>query len=495
MAGVQKSVLIFYSAIISFLSGVFLYSFFNFGIVLPGLLLCASVIPLMFVIAKRSHTAFMVLVCLIFMMLGCIRVLAVSEVQAPFVSLSGNQAQITGEVIEDPDERDTSLHVVVRTHEINGVESRGVLLATLDRNSDIAYGDTVRLTGKLQLPKAFETTTGKVFDYPGYLRAKGIGATMTFPKLHIEKHAGFTLLGPLYSLKRALEHSIELTLPEPAAGLLEGILLGNKAALGNSLYQIFIVAGLVHIVVLSGYNLTIVSDALMRVSSRFSKKMSLSIGAVGIILFALMVGGGATVIRASIMALIVIAARALNRPAEVMRALALAGAVMVLQNPLILTHDPSFILSFLAAFGLMTFALALENKLSFVPEMWGMRGVVSATLATQIFLLPALIFYSGQISLVALPANLLALPLIPPIMLLGFLTGVIGLIHPYLAFPLMIPAWALLSLVVFIANTAAAIPSASVTVSGLQSPYIFALYIFLVPLALLAYNKTTSHEK
>src|SRR6185436_2966469 len=100
--------------------------------------------------------------------------------------------------------------------------------------------------------------------------------------------AGVTFLGSLYAVKHALEHSIELSLPEPAAGLLEGILLGNKAALGNSLYQIFIIAGLVHVVVLSGYNLTIVADALMRMSSRFPKKASLLIGASGIILFALM---------------------------------------------------------------------------------------------------------------------------------------------------------------------------------------------------------------
>ena len=484
-----EGVNIFYTGTTGFLLGVFLYSFFDFGLYVPAVLLATAATSLLYAWVRRSRRALACTLLFAALALGCVRMLLVPDVQAPFTLFDGTRVSALGEVVRDIDRRERSAHVVVDVEEINGKRVEGRLQATVDRSSEVGYGDRVTVSGILQLPKPFETETGKEFDYPEYLRAKGIGAVMTYPTVVREPTEGITFLGTLYFLKHTLENSIKRTLPEPAAGLLEGILLGNRAALGESLYALFIIAGLVHIVVLSGYNLTIVAEALMRLASRLPTKTALLIGASGIILFALMVGAEATVVRASIMALIVIAARALRRKNELMRALALACTLMVLHNPLILTADPSFILSFLAAFGLMTFAPALERYLHFVPERFGLRGILSATLATQVFLLPALIFYTGKLSLVALPANLLALPLIPPAMFFGFITGLVGLIHPYLALPFMIPAWGLLSLVVGIAKGAASIPSAALSTAGLQTPLIFLLYIVLVPLALWAFRE------
>jgi hypothetical protein len=124
-------------------------------------------------------------------------------------------------------------------------EATGLLQATVDRTTAISYGDTVSLSGKLALPQAFKTQTGKDFDYPEYLRAKGIGAVMVYPTLVVTEHAHISFFGMLYTIKHALEHAIEISIPEPAAGLLEGILLGNRTALGDALYTIFIIAELV----------------------------------------------------------------------------------------------------------------------------------------------------------------------------------------------------------------------------------------------------------
>lgn len=486
---------IFYTSTISFLAGVFLYSFFDLSIFIPATLLAIAAVLLGYTKVRHSYKTLLPMFFCVAFALGCVRMLLTSDVQAPFRTFDGAQVSLTGEVVRDVDRRERSAQVSVRVDEINGERVEGHLQAIVDRSSGIEYGDTITLNGILRLPQPFETETGKEFDYPGYLRAKGVGAVMTYPKVSFESHAGFTFFGALYNIKHALEHSIERTLPEPAGGLLEGILLGNRAALGEALYTIFIIAGLVHIVVLSGYNLTIVAEALMRSASRLPKKIALLIGASGIIFFALMVGAEATVVRASIIALIVIAARALHRKNDAMRALALACALMVLHNPLILTADPSFILSFLAAFGLMTFSPALEKYLEWVPERFGVRGVMSATLATQAFVFPALIFYTGRLSLVALPANLLALPLIPPAMFFGFITSLVGLVHSYAALPFMIPAWALLSLIISIAKTAASIPSAAVSTVGLQTPLIFLLYMVLVPFALWAFRKRGEYTK
>jgi competence protein ComEC len=484
---------VFYTVSLSFLAGVFLYSFFNFGLSAPVGLLTLGILALAVLITLKSPRSFVFLLILVALALGMVRMLMVPDVQAPFVAYDKEKVVVVGSVDADPDKRDTSIHVAIAVQSINGEDATGLLQATVDRTTAISYGDTVSLSGKLALPQAFKTQTGKDFDYPEYLRAKGIGAVMVYPTLVVTEHAHISFFGMLYTIKHALEHAIEISIPEPAAGLLEGILLGNRTALGDALYTIFIIAGLVHVVVLSGYNLTIVADALMKLCSRFPQKISLAIGSTGIILFGLAVGAEATVVRACIMALIVVVGRVLKRPNEIMRTLLFACVVMVIHNPLILTADPSFILSFLAAFGLITFAPAFEKRLSLITAQYGIRGVVSATLATQAFVFPALIFYTGRLSLMALPSNLLALPLIPFAMFFGFITGVLGLIHPWLALPAMIPAWALLSVIILIAKLAASIPGAALTVGGLQTPYIFALYIILAPLAIHAYAKAKEY--
>jgi len=103
-----------------------------------------------------------------------------------------------------------------------------------------------------------------------------------------------------------------------------------------------------------------------------------------------------------------------------------AGFFMVFHNPNILLYDPSFQLSFLATVGLIYVSPKIEHIFRFIPKKSGMREIVGATIGTQIFILPFLVYLVGQISLVSLPVNILILPFIPITMLFGFITGMLG---------------------------------------------------------------------
>jgi competence protein ComEC len=207
------------------------------------------------------------------------------------------------------------------------------------------------------------------------------------------------------------------------------VLLGVKRALGEDLERTFRETGIIHIVVLSGYNVMIVVSALTYLLTfLFFPRTRMIIGISAIFTFALLVGLSATVVRACIMAVLLLIAQTTGRTYAVLRALVLAGVVMLLTNPYLLVHDPGFQLSFLATLGLILLSPYIEKRLTRIPETLGVRGFVTATLATQLFVLPLLLYHTGLFSVVSIFVNVLVLPMVPVAMLLTFLTGTLGMV-------------------------------------------------------------------
>jgi competence protein ComEC len=298
------------------------------------------------------------------------------------------------------------------------------ILLVVRRYPEFEYGDKVRVFGKLTLPKNFEETNGRTFDYVSYLEKDGIFSEMNFPNVEIvARGEGNKIVSSLLVIKHAFLDGVSRVVPEPEASLLGGLLVGAKHSLGKELETDFRTAGVVHIIVLSGYNITLVAYFFMSLFSFFPPRLRVASGALSIFLFTIMTGAGAATVRASLMAGLIIFARATGRTADILHLLFIAGFFMVLWNPHILLHDPSFQLSFLATLGLLLLSEKISTHLEFIPKKFLLREIASATLATQIFVLPLLLYQTGQLSLVALPANLFILSAIPGAMLFGFLTG------------------------------------------------------------------------
>ena len=187
-------------------------------------------------------------------------------------------------------------------------------------------------------------------------------------------------------------------------------------------------------------------------------------GAFSIVLFAILTGGSATVVRASIMALLVILAKVVARKYNITRALIFAGVLMIFQNPKILVFDSSFQLSFMSTLALIYVSPLFEEKFSFVTEKFGLRSVVVATLSTQIFVLPMLLYKMGELSLVALPVNLLILSIIPATMFFGFFAGVFSFVSKLVAFPFSFITYGLLEYELRVVEFFAHLPFASLKV-------------------------------
>lgn len=300
-----------------------------------------------------------------------------------------------------------------------------------------SYGDRIIFSGKLSEPFNFSSDGGRTFDYKGFLAKDGVFYEMKSAVVTLATSTDIAHGSPsrvtamLLWFKRRFVGNLEHALGEPHAALAAGLVVGEKAALGSDLLEDFRIVGLIHIVVLSGFNITIVGVAMRRVLSFLPRVWGIVIGGIGIALFGVMVGGGATVIRSCFMAGVALMADLIRRDYSVMHALGFAALVMLIQNPLILLHDPSFQLSFLATLGLILLAGPIEKRLPFITDKLGMRGTVATCLATQIFVSPFILHMMGQISVIGTVVNILVLPAIPLTMLMVFLTGAVGFISQF----------------------------------------------------------------
>jgi competence protein ComEC len=388
----------------------------------------------------------------------------------PILSLRvGTPVVLSGVVVDEPDVRESNTRLTVQldtaTADGNRETVLGRALVITPRYPEYRYGDVLTITGTLTLPKAF-IEDGRSFDYPSYLRAKGISYQLFYPGVvRVGEGGGNPIVRTLFAIKERFQAALSAALVEPHRALLSGLLLGGKQSLGDVWLERFQTAGIVHIVVLSGYNMTIVAEWLVIAFRFLGFAGSLAMGGLGIVLFAVMTGGGATVVRAAIMALLVLIARATGRTAEMGRALLIAGALMVAVNPLIILYDPSFQLSFLASLGLVYVTPILERRTVLLLKYRMLREVILTTIATQLTVLPLLLYQTGMLSLVALPANFLVLPLIPLTMLLGFVAGVVALLVPPLALLAGAPAHAALAYILLVAEYSSKIPYATVGVS------------------------------
>ncbi|MEK7087606.1 MAG: ComEC/Rec2 family competence protein, partial [Patescibacteria group bacterium] len=212
------------------------------------------------------------------------------------------------------------------------------------------------------------------------------------------------------------------------------------------------------------YNISIISIMMVNFLSYLflPRRLIFWIVITSIIVFTLIAGAGASVVRAAIMGGLLVLASREGRFYKVTNAIVFAGALMLFFNPYLLRYDVGFQLSFLAALGLIYLAPHFNHWFANLPNFLSFRNNLSATLSAQIMTLPIIFWEFGRFSLVATIANVLILPAIPVTMLFGFLAGLSGFISLKIAELLILPAWLLLSYQIFVVKFLSILPWASI---------------------------------
>ena len=412
--------------LIGFSGGVFARSFYDFGwnfallFIFLGLMLAG-----IFVFTKFQK--FVLFASLFFLAfgLGMFRYEIKDAPSAEFGKQIGLKITATGVIVDEPDEKENYTRLVMETD-----KGKEKILVVSRRYPVFHYGDRVELNGKLEKPEKISD-----FDWPAYLAKDDIYFEMFYPQIKkLDGIGGSWLKRQFFSVKEKFIGNLSSLIPEPDAGYLAGLTIGGKQAMSKDLQEEFKRAGIIHVVVLSGYNVTIVASVIMQILRGLPLFVGMGFGILGILFFALMTGASATVVRASIMAGLALLARATGRVYQMTIALLAAGIFMILQNPKILRFDASFQLSFLATLALIYVSPHVGNKLNFVPKKFQLREIVTSTISTQIFVLPFFLYKMGMFSVVSLPVNLLVLIFVPITMFFGFLAGGIGFISQIFAF-------------------------------------------------------------
>lgn len=407
----------------------------------------------------------------------------------------GASATFEGIITKEPDVRDTSILLTLSVEKVNDTGAAGRILVSADTFTHLAYGDRIAAFGKLELPQPFQTDTDRTFDYPKYLLAQGVTHVLPFAQVQVLAHGqGNGVVAALLSVKHFLESGINAALPEPESSLAGGLLLGDKQSLGAAITQAFRRAGVVHIIVLSGYNVSIIIGSILFISLYFlPKRFALLVAALSVVAFAVMTGASETTIRAGVMALIALFAKALNRPADGMRILLITAAGMAVWNPYLVLYDLSYQLSVLSTLGLTLFSDGVQKKILFIPEALGLREIVATTLATQLTVLPLLILSVGQVSIVSLFTNVLVLPAVPLGMLASFIAALFASFSSVLAFPFSIIAYGILHYIISVSVWFGSLPFSAIPVpEEWLWPSIAALFgVYAITFAAIAYKRKT----
>lgn len=480
--------------VFGFIGGIAIGSFIPIGV---GFFLALIVVIAMvfvykyFVEEQQRRILVFVVIILIGVVCGVGRIYVSNLYKESQLDKYANQKiEIEGIIINEPDVRENNTKLTVRIDKVAptpqavgeptiSVGLQENILVTVPIYPEYKYGDRVKMKVTLKEPGEIETD-GRVFDYRGYLRVRGIWYTSNYTIIGLVSSGhGSVIKSFLFNTKKSFTNSINNVLPEPQSGLLAGLLLGTKQSLGKDLLSEFQKTGVSHIVVLSGYNIAIVAGSIIAFFKFLPKNLSFGFGAIGIILFTILSGGGASAWRAAIMVLVALFAKKMNRDYKIGRVFGFTIVLMLAPNPLLLAFDPSFQLSVLATTGLIFVTPFVTPYLLWVTERFGLREIVSSTIATQITVLPYLIYNMGILSLVSLPVNVLILGTIPLTMFLGFITGIIGFVSLYLSYIPAFLTYLLLWYQLTVIHIGANIPFGSIFLSAFSPVILILIYTII----------------
>jgi len=404
-------------------------------------------------------------------------------------------AVVEGYVSAEPSIRDTYTQLQVSAssveHEGQRIAVRGRLVLNTGHYPAYRYGDRISVSGLLETPPARDE-----FDYRQYLATRGIHTLVERPSIQrVGGKAGSAFLRRTYATKEYLRGLIDNILPSPESGLLSGILLGLAHTLPDDVAEAFRRTGLTHIIVISGFNISLLLQALVLCTRPVLHRWAtLTIAVLSICAYACFVGPSSPVVRAAIIGALFACGQLVGRKTHAVTSLALASLLMTVFSPLLL-WEVSFQLSFVATLALIVIDPWLGKRIregwrrlvDQDPSTTAVRNgfsLITSTVAAQIATLPLLWYHFGQVSPIALLANLLVLPVQPATMIAGAAATAIGSVSLGLGQAAAWLAWPLLRYAVFTVQTLGSVPWAAITVPSIPPLAVWSAYAALAAIGL-----------
>ncbi len=376
---------------------------------------------------------------------------------------------MTGKVSEDITEgKKNELQLRLSQAKINGQPIHGNFWVTAQSDLQIKRSDSVSAEGKLK--EGFGNFNGSI----------------SFAKvIKVKRQQGDDIAR---DVRDWFAQNVRNAVDEPQASLGIGFLTGQRSTLPETLDEQLRIVGLTHIVVASGYNLTILVRFARRILVKYSKFWAVVSASAMMSGFILVTGFSPSMSRAALVTGLSLAAWYYGRKIHPLILLPFAAAVTVLINPSYMWGDIGWALSFTAFAGVMLLAPLLLHYFWGSQKPRGLSQILVETTSAQLATLPIIALMFGQYSLLALPANLLVLPFVPLAMVHTFIAGFIALVFPTANW-VGLPAELLLKYMTTVVDWLARLPGAQGEIIFTTSTFIMS-YIVIIFIGLFLWRKT-----
>lgn len=310
----------------------------------------------------------------------------------------------------------------VMTHEAQKIyvatdDLPGKVYIKVGLHPEYTYGQEVQVHCTLRKPEPFDT-----FAFDKYLARYGVLSICQQAQVRVTgAEHGNAVYRALYTVRNWFQVEIRRLWPEPVSSLILGVVLGIQDDIPDDIVEQFRATGTIHILVVSGMHVMIIAQLLSKILERWLRpRAQFAVIAIALFGFCVIIGLAASVVRASLMGLLPILARAVQRRPVMHYSLAITAVGMVAWNPYILLHDMGFQLSFLATLGLIYLQPLCARLCWWVPERFTLRETLSTTMAATLFTTPLTMSTFGMFSTFSLLANVIVVPISNLMLFVGF---------------------------------------------------------------------------
>lgn len=483
----NKNAVMFITAII-FMTGILAY--FN-----DNAILCSAILTVLGIIAilKNYLSPKYVLFWIFVFYFGFFNSYFRIHTTDGLLSYAPVEAKIEGQIVTIPNSNTPDkTKFFFNAYKINGEKVKGKTLVTLTGEDFSQYkvGNYYELSGKLRTP--FKASNPSQFDYGKYLRnfdtftvfysdnAKLLKSKLSFK---------WKFLQNLNNLRDKIVNVHAQYLKSPNLEILGGIVFGDDAvAPPDYIKASFVNSGLLHILAASGMNVAFIYGFwvffLKRIRAPFKFTVLTGMGIV--IIYTMMTGLGASVIRAALMLLLILIGKLIDRDAHSVSLLSVVALIMLIYNPAFI-NDVGFQLSFIVTFGLLTTANVIFDRYKELPVPNWLTGAILIPIVAQIWVAPIQMFYFNTISLYSVFANVLSMPFLSIISFGGFVSSIIAIFTPFTDKICMVIDFVLnyvLHILVFISNFFANLPNSLITTTHPSVVQVIIYYTIILLLTL-----------
>lgn len=386
----------------------------------------------------------------------------------------------TAVVIKGPSEGEYNYKYTVKARTGKYKNKKFIVYINKKNKKLLEYGDLIKIKGEYSAPEVARNYKG--FDYSQYLKTLNIYGTIKVEESKIiNKNQLSPILISINNIKEKMIDNANRNMPKRTANLLLGILIGERDNIQEDIIESFRTANLSHILAVSGAHTSyiILGITYLISKSKTPKRIGYIITIINLLIFIIITGASYSVVRACIMAIVVIGAKICYRKENFFTSICISLIIILIQNPFAI-NDIGLKLSFMGTAGIVIFNKSITNFFIKLKIKQKIAEALSVTFSAQLMIMPITILNFNTISLTFFISNILASPLLGIIIIFGFISIFISSILNPISKILFLILHIFLELLILVSKVTEKIPGSSILVKTPNILFAIVYYILIL---------------